>query len=246
MARLLDTAGVDIILVGDSLSSPMQGKKTTLGVTMEQMCYHCKAVSSAVNRALVVGDMPFMSYQACIKDAVRNADRLVQEGGVSAIKLEGGLSMRETIRAIVQAEIPVMGHIGLTPQSFNRMGGYRIQGKGLAGEKQLRSRTAEQILEDALAVEEAGAFSVVLEGVPAELAAEITNRLNIPTIGIGAGGKCRGQILVTHDMLGLSLGEVPRFVKKFGSLSDIVQNLVSNYITEVQTGKFPDEEHSYK
>lgn len=245
MAVLLDQAGIDLILVGDSLGSVIQGKSTTLPVTMDQMTYHCACVSAGVQRALVVGDMPFMSYQSSVEEAVRNAGRLVKEGGVSAVKLEGGAVVADAIHAIVSAEIPVMGHVGLTPQSVNRMGGYRVQGKGSERDKNLRSRSSQQVIDDALAVEAAGAFCVVLEGVPAELAAEITKVVTIPTIGIGAGKTCRGQILVTHDMLGLSVRELPKFVKTFGALGDAMVHSVGAYIDEVLAGSFPAEEHSY-
>jgi 3-methyl-2-oxobutanoate hydroxymethyltransferase len=221
MAALLDRAGIDIILVGDSLASIVQGKATTLPVTMDQMTYHCACVAAGVNRALVVGDMPFLSYQISPHDAVRNAGRLVQEGGVGAVKLEGGAVVADAIQAIVRAEIPVMGHVGLTPQSVHRMGGYRVQGKGISGDKNLRSR------------------------VPAELGSEITEALTIPTIGIGAGNGCRGQILVTHDMLGLSTREIPKFVKPFGAVGDAVVQSVQAYISEVHSHQFPGQEHSY-
>mgnify|MGYP006267477545 CR=1 FL=1 len=245
MAALLDKAGIDLILVGDSLASPMQGKGNTLPVTMDQMVYHCACVTAGVQRAFVVGDMPFLSYQVSTEEAVRNAGRLVQEGGVGGVKLEGGAPFADTIRAIVRAEIPVVGHIGLTPQSVNRMGGYRVQGKGKEGEKNFRSRTRSQILADARAVESAGAFCLVVEGVPSELGAEISREISIPTIGIGAGNSCRGQILVTHDMLGLSLRESPKFVKQFGNLQEAVLQSVVGYVSEVIAGNFPGPEHSY-
>ena len=245
MAALLDRAGVDIILVGDSLASVVQGKTTTLPVTMDQMTYHCACVAAGVKRALVVGDMPFLSYQISPEDAVRNAGRLVQEGGVGAVKLEGGAVVADAIKAIVRAEIPVMGHVGLTPQSVHRMGGYRVQGKGISGDKNLRSRTSQQIIDDAIAVEKAGAFCIVVEGVPTDLGSEITAALTIPTIGIGAGNDCRGQILVTHDMLGLSTREIPKFVKPFGAVGDAVVKSVQAYISEVHSHQFPGQEHSY-
>lgn len=245
MAAILDRAGVDIILVGDSLASIVQGRTTTLPVTMDQMAYHCKCVSSAVKRALAVGDMPFLSYQISPEEALKNAGRLIQEGGVSAVKLEGGSAIFDAIRAIVRAEIPVMGHVGLTPQAVHRMGGYRVQGKGIEGDKNLRSRSRQQIIDDAKSAEDAGAFCVVVEGVPAELGAEITASITIPTIGIGAGNSCRGQILVTHDMLGLSTREIPKFVKPFGALGEAMVQSVSSYIAEVHSGRFPGEEYSY-
>jgi 3-methyl-2-oxobutanoate hydroxymethyltransferase len=212
---------------------------------MDQMIYHSSCVTAAVQRALVVGDMPFLSYQVSKEEAVKNAGRFVKEAGVAAVKLEGGVAVQQMIEAIVACEIPVMGHVGLTPQSFNRMGGYRVQGKGAEGEQNLKSRSRTQIINDALAVQAAGAFSVVLEGVPSDLAEEITELLAIPTIGIGAGSSCSGQILVTHDMVGLTSREVPKFVKQYAQLGRDLQNAVAAYIGEVEQGTFPSKEFEY-
>lgn len=236
-ARVLDEAGVDILLVGDSLGSVIQGHESTLPVTMDEMVYHTRAVARGRGRALVVADMPFLSFQISLEETKRNAGRFLQEGGAEAVKIEGGVSMLETIEAIVRMGIPVMGHVGLTPQSIHRFGGYKVQGK----EKERR----EAILHDAMAVEQAGAFSVVLEGMPLDLAREITGRLSIPTIGIGAGMHCDGQVLVVHDMLGLFDMYTPKFVKKYADLRGIISEAVKNFITEVRGGKFPDEEHSF-
>ena len=236
-ARILDEAGVDILLVGDSLGSVIQGQESTLPVTLDEMIYHTRAVVRGRKRALVVSDMPFLSFQVSLEEAKRNAGRFLQEGGAEAVKIEGGVRMQETIEAIVQIGIPVMGHVGLTPQSIHQFGGYKVQGK----EKEQR----EAILQDALAVEEAGAFSIVLEGVPMELAQEITRRLSIPTIGIGAGMHCDGQVLVVHDMLGLFDKYTPKFVKKYVDLKEVMAEAVKSFIAEVREGKFPDEEHSF-
>jgi len=236
-ARILDQAGVDILLVGDSVGSVVVGYPNTLPVTVEEMIYHTKAVVKGVARALVVIDMPFMSYQISIEDAKRNAGRMIKESGAEAVKLEGGVNMKGVIKAIADIDIPVMGHIGLTPQSVHQMGGYKVQGKA---EEQKR-----KIMEDAMAVEEAGAFSLVLECIPTELATEITDRLSIPTIGIGAGIHCDGQVLVIHDVLGL-LGDFrPKFVKSYVDLRAIISQAVENYMDEVRKGKFPTEEHSF-
>lgn len=236
-ARILDESGVDILLVGDSLGSVFQGQESTLPVTLEEMIYHTRAVVRGRQRALVVADMPFLSFQISVEEAKRNAGRFLQEAGAEAVKLEGGIQMLETIEAIVQMGIPVMGHVGLTPQSIHRFGGYRVQGK----EKEQR----EAIVQDALAVEEGGAFSVVLEAIPADLAQEITRRLSIPTIGIGAGVHCDGQVLVVHDMLGLFDVYSPKFVKRYAELKGGITEAVKNFIAEVREGKFPDEEHSF-
>ncbi|MCH8056174.1 MAG: 3-methyl-2-oxobutanoate hydroxymethyltransferase, partial [Deltaproteobacteria bacterium] len=233
----LDEAGVDILLVGDSLGSVIQGLESTLPVTLDEMIYHTKTVVRGRKRALVVADMPFLSFQVSIEEAKRNAGRFLQEAGAEAVKVEGGARILETIKAIVQMEIPVMGHVGLTPQSIHRFGGYRVQGK----EKEQR----EVIMQDAIAVQEGGAFSIVLEGIPMDLAKEITQRLSIPTIGIGAGIDCDGQVLVVHDMLGLFEMYTPKFVKRYADLKGIMADAVKNFIAEVKEEKFPDEEHSF-
>ncbi|MBI2988747.1 MAG: 3-methyl-2-oxobutanoate hydroxymethyltransferase [Deltaproteobacteria bacterium] len=236
-ARILDEAGVDILLVGDSVGSVIQGQQSTLPVTVDEMIYHTKAVVRGRRRALVVADMPFLSYQVSLEEAKRNAGRFLQEAGAEAVKIEGGVHFLETIEALVQMGIPVMGHVGLTPQSVHRFGGYKVQGK----EKEERGI----ILQDALAVEEAGAFSVVLEGIPMDLAQEITRRLSIPTIGIGAGIHCDGQVLVVHDMLGLFDMYTPKFVKRYADVRGIITDAVKNFIAEVREEKFPGEEHSF-
>ncbi|MGH7784346.1 MAG: 3-methyl-2-oxobutanoate hydroxymethyltransferase [Candidatus Binatia bacterium] len=237
-ARILDEAGVDILLVGDSLGCVFQGHSNTLPVTLEEMLYHTRAVVRGRKRALVIGDMPFMSFQASKKQAMKNAGRFLQEAGAEAIKLEGGVSMRETIDAIVSAGIPVMGHIGLTPQSVHRFGGYKIQGRD-QGQREI-------VMRDALAVQEAGAFAVVLEGIPLDLAKEITERLTIPTIGIGAGIHCDGQVLVVHDMLGLFGDFAPKFVKRYADLGAATSLAVKSFIGEVREQKFPGDQHSFK
>ena len=237
-AQILDVAGVDILLVGDSLGCVVQGHENTLPVTIDEMIYHTRTVVRGRKRALVIGDMPFLSFQVSKEQAIRNAGRFLQEGGAEAVKLEGGVAMRATIEAIVQLDIPVMGHIGLTPQSVHRFGGYKIQGQN----KDRR----ETILNDAVAVQEAGAFAVVLEGVPTQLAREITERLEIPTIGIGAGVHCDGQVLVIHDMLGLFDDFRPKFVKRYAELKEVMTSAVKNFITEVREQKFPGKEHSFK
>jgi len=236
-ARLFDTAGIDVLLVGDSLGNVVQGQETTLPVTIDEIVYHTRLVSRATRRALVVADMPFGSYQISSEEAVRNAVRCVKEGGAHAVKLEGGRAVAETIERIVRAEIPVMGHVGLTPQAVHRMGGHRVQGRGDAG--------ARRVVEDALAVQEAGAFAVVLEGVPADLAAAVTGELAIPTIGIGAGVHCDGQVLVMHDMLGLS-DWTPSFVKQYASLGSVAAQAARRFAEEVAERKFPDPAHSYR
>jgi 3-methyl-2-oxobutanoate hydroxymethyltransferase len=236
-ARILDTAGVDILLIGDSLGSVIQGQETTLPVTMDEMIYHTRAVVRGAKRALVVADMPFLSYQISLEQAKRNAGRLLQEAGAEAVKLEGGITVLETIEAVVKMGIPVMGHVGLTPQSIHRFGGYKVQGK----ERGQR----EAILQDALAVEKGGAFSIVLEGIPSDLAKEITGRLSIPTIGIGAGMHCDGQVLVIHDMLGLFDKFTPKFVKRYADLGTLMAQAVKHFMADVREGKFPGEEHSF-
>jgi 3-methyl-2-oxobutanoate hydroxymethyltransferase len=237
-ARILDDAGIDILLVGDSLGCVVQGHSNTLPVTLGEIIYHTRAVARGRRRALLVADMPFLSYQVNAEEALRNAGRLLQEGGAEAVKLEGGAAMGATIARLVQVGIPVMGHIGLTPQSVHNFGGYKIQGKG--------KNRREAILRDASAVEAAGAFSVVLEGMPLDLAKEITEQLTIPTIGIGAGVNCDGQVLVIHDMLGLFDDFRPKFVKRYAELTGIINGAVKNFIDEVRQQKFPGEEHSFK
>ncbi|MDY7031340.1 MAG: 3-methyl-2-oxobutanoate hydroxymethyltransferase [Thermodesulfobacteriota bacterium] len=236
-ARILDSSGVDILLVGDSVGNVMLGLDNTLPVTIEEMIHHTKAVAKASKNAMVVIDMPFMSYQTSIEDAKANAGRMIKESGAEAVKLEGGAVMEETIKAIADIDIPVMAHIGLTPQSIHRMGGYRVQGK--------EEKQREKLLADALAVERAGAFSVVLEVIPDKLAQEITESLKIPTIGIGAGVKCDGQVLVVNDLLGLSGEFRPKFVKKYVKLEEIISNAVKEYVSEVRAETFPSDEHSF-
>jgi 3-methyl-2-oxobutanoate hydroxymethyltransferase len=236
-SRILDEAELDILLVGDSLGSVIQGHDSTLPVTLEDVIYHTRAVARGRTRGLVVADMPFLSFQISVEEAKRNSGRLVQEAGAEAVKVEGGKDTVETIQGVVRMGIPVMGHIGLTPQSIHRFGGYKVQGK----EKQ----QGEALVQDALAVEKAGAFSIVLEAIPSALAREITRSLKIPTIGIGAGIHCDGQVLVMHDMLGLFDMYSPKFVKRYADLKGSVTQAVKNYIAEVREGKFPDEEHSF-
>jgi 3-methyl-2-oxobutanoate hydroxymethyltransferase len=235
--RILDQCGVDILLVGDSVGNVVMGTENTLPVTTEEIIYHTKAVVRGRQSALVVADMPFMSYQGSVEQAKLNAGRIIKESGAEAVKLEGGQNMEGTIAAICNIDIPVMGHIGLTPQSVHRMGGYRVQGK--------EEHQREKLLADALAVERAGAFSVVLEAVPAPLAQTITEALTIPTIGIGAGIHCDGQVLVIHDVLGLSGQFRPKFVKQYASLEPVIVEAVKAFISEVEEGKFPDDEHSF-
>ncbi|MCS6977669.1 MAG: 3-methyl-2-oxobutanoate hydroxymethyltransferase [Gemmatales bacterium] len=234
MARLCDQAGVDAILVGDSLGMVVQGYPDCLSVTLDQMLYHAGMVSRAVRRALVIADLPFMSYQASVRQALSSAGRMLKEARVHAVKLEGGQRSRKTIRRLVEIGIPVMGHVGLTPQSYHALGGYRVQ------------RDENRLIEDALAVEEAGAFAVVLECVPAESARRLTARLRIPTIGIGAGAGCDGQVLVSHDLLGLHDGFKPRFVKAFADLRGEILRALSTYCREVREGTFPAPEHEFK
>ena len=234
--RLVDAGGVDVILVGDSAGVVFAGHETTLPVTMDEMLYHVRAVKRAEPKALVVADMPFMSYQTGIEDACRNCGRMIKEGGAEAVKVEGGSNMAHVIRAVSSIDIPVMAHIGLTPQSVHRMGGYKVQG---------RNEQAERIMDDAYAVQHAGAFAVVLEGIPARLASEITAALTIPTIGIGAGPSCDGQVLVIHDILGLCEKYSPKFVKRYANLGPIISAAVTQYVAEVRNGEFPTEEHSF-
>lgn len=235
-ARLIDSAGTDIILVGDSAGVVFAGHNTTLPVTMDEMLYHVKAVARSHPGSLLVADMPFMSCQSGMDEALRNCGRMIKEGGAEAVKIEGGENMAGVIHAVSSIDIPVMAHIGLTPQSVHRMGGYKVQG---------RKDQAAQIMEDALAVQQAGAFAVVLEGIPAQLAEKITNELSIPTIGIGAGPSCDGQVLVIHDILGLCEKYSPKFVKRYAELAPIISEAVKAYVDEVRTGKFPTETHSF-
>ena len=236
-AKLEDEAGVNTILVGDSLGMVMLGYDNTLSVTMEDMIHHTRAVAKGAKNALVVADMPFMSYQTSVYDAVKNAGRLIKEGHAHAVKLEGGAAVADQIRAIVKAQIPVVAHLGLTPQSVNAFGGFKVQGK--------TAEKAKQLIEDAKLIEEAGAFAVVLECVPAKLAEKISKTISIPTIGIGAGAGCDGQVLVYQDMLGMFGGFTPKFVKKFTDVGEIMKNAFNEYINEVKSGKFPKEEHSF-
>ena len=236
-ARLLDAAGVDVILVGDSVAMVTLGLENTLPLTLEEAIHHTKAVRRGVQRALVVADMPYGTYHGELNESLRNAMRFVKEAGAEAVKIEGGERRLELIARLTEAEIPVMGHIGLTPQSVHAMGGFRVQGKTPA--------TAEQLLRDARAVEAAGAFSVVLEGIPRELAAEITRAVHIPTIGIGAGPDCDGQILVLHDLLGLTFQEPPKFARRYANVGEIITKAVKEYCDDVQQGNFPSDEESY-
>ena len=236
-ARLFDTAQIDALLVGDSLGMVIQGHDSTLPVTMDQMVYHCASVARGVERAHLVGDLPFGSYQVSADEAVRNAVRLIAEGHMEAVKLEGGAEYADTIARIVRAGVPVMGHLGLTPQSVHKLGGYVVQGRG--------EEKAARLLADAKALEQAGCYALVLEAIPAALAAEISQALGIPTIGIGAGAGCDGQILVSYDLLGMNPGFSPRFVKKQVDLASIIGEAVGRYRDEVRAGEFPDAAHSF-
>jgi 3-methyl-2-oxobutanoate hydroxymethyltransferase len=235
-ALIMDQAGLDIILVGDSLGMVVLGYESTLPVTMDEMIHHCKAVSRGAKYALLVGDMPFLSYQVSTEEAVRNAGRFLQEAGMNAVKLEGGGERAETIRAIVNVGIPVMGHLGLTPQSIHKLGGFRPQGRDAEG--------AYKLLEDAQILQEAGCFSLVLESIPGRLAELVSQRLEIPTIGIGAGIGCDGQVLVTHDLLGLFERFTPKFVKRYANLSGEMKRAFSEFKAEVRAGAFPGHEHT--
>lgn len=237
-AKIVDEAGIDAILVGDSVSMVVQGLENTLPVTMDEMIYHTKMVSRAVKNAMVIGDMPFMSYQANVEDAVRNAGRFLKDAGASAVKIEGGVEVAEHIRAMTRSDIPVMAHIGLTPQSIHRIGGYKVQGK--------TEESARRLLEEAHIAEDAGAFSIVLEAVPMGLARKITEELSIPTIGIGAGPYCDGQVLVLHDVIGLFERFLPSFAKRYVNLRDEALNAIRVYKEEVEKGIFPSEEQSFK
>jgi 3-methyl-2-oxobutanoate hydroxymethyltransferase len=241
-ARIFDHAGVEVLLVGDSLGMVVQGAPNTLAVTVDEIVYHTRMVARGCRRALLVADMPFLSYQVSIESALANAGRLLKEGGAEAVKLEGGVSVAETVRRLVAVDIPVMGHIGLTPQSIHRMGGYRVQGRRSGRAPGCR----ERLLEDADALEAAGAFAIVLEGMPPELAQEITGKVGVPTIGIGAGPGCDGQVLVMHDLLGLSGCPAPRFAKPYLNLWEEVGGAALSYLREVRERAFPGPEHSYR
>ncbi len=238
MARLADEAGVDAVLVGDSLGMVVQGHGTTLPVTLDEICYHARAVARGLARAHLVGDMPFMSYQVSSAQAVESAGKLVKEGAVESIKLEGGLEFAEHAYRIVRAGIPVMGHVGLTPQSVHAFGGFKVQGRG--------DDAAEKLLADARALEQAGVFAIVLEAIPPDLAARVTEEIGVPTIGIGAGASCDGQVLVCTDLLGLVRGKTPKFAKRFAELGDAAVAAFGTYIEEVRSGAFPGAEHTYK
>ena len=236
-ARIVEAAGVDIILVGDSLGQVVLGYDSTVPVSMEDMVHHIRAVARGAAKAHIVGDLPFMSYQASESEAIRNAGRLLKEGGAQSVKLEGGRHVEKTVRKIVQAGIPVMGHIGLTPQAVNQLGGYRIQGR--------TTKAAVELIEDAKAVEDAGAYSIVLEGVPSQLARIVTERLSIPTIGIGAGVHCDGQVQVFHDMMGLYTDFTPKHARKYAHLAEVINDAVAEYIRDVRAQAFPSEDESF-
>ncbi len=236
-ARILDEAGIPVLLVGDSLGMVMLGYPTTLPVTLDDVIHHAKAVGRGAHQAMLVGDMPFMSYHTSVEQAITSAGRLVQEAGMHGVKLEGGGRVVEYTRRLTDLGIPVMGHLGLTPQSVNKFGGFKVQGKTDA--------QAAQILEDARSLEQAGAFSVVLEGVPSKVAVSVTNALRIPTIGIGAGPGTDAQVLVLHDMLGLTTGKAPKFVKRYANLAESIARAANEYAEDVRSGKFPGPEHEY-
>lgn len=237
-AQIADEAGVDAILVGDSLAMVVQGLENTLPVTMDEMTYHTKMVARAAKNAMVIADMPFLSYQTSVSDAIKNAGRFLKEAGASAVKIEGGSEIAEHVRAMTKSDIPVMSHIGLTPQSIHRIGGYKVQGK--------TKETQKKLIENAKILEDAGAFSIVLEAIPIELAKNITEALTIPTIGCGAGPYCNGQVLVLHDVLGLFDRFVPKFVKQYANLKPEILKAIASYKKEVEEGIFPSESHSFK
>ncbi len=237
MAKMADAAGVDMVLVGDSLGMVVQGQPDTLRVTLRDMIYHGRCVAAGLSRAHLTVDMPFMSYQVGPRQALRNAGRLVKEGLAQSVKIEGGVRSAEAVRMMVDAGIPVVGHIGLTPQSVHALGGFKVQGRDAAGQ--------ERILEDAVAIQEAGAFCIVMEMIPAELATRLTATLQVPTIGIGAGPGCDGQVLVCNDMLGMDLTFKPRFVKHYAQLDDVIRKAMKGYVTEVKAGAFPTPEQSF-
>jgi 3-methyl-2-oxobutanoate hydroxymethyltransferase len=236
-ARIMGECGLDVLLVGDSVGVVVSGYDNTLPVTMEEIVYHTRSVARAKPRSLLVADMPFLSYQTDLREARLNAGRLIRDGGAEAVKLEGGENVTDCIKAIVDMDVPVMAHIGLTPQSIHRMGGYRVQGKS--------EEAGEKLLADALAVQRAGAFAVVLEGIPRALGRQITTELSIPTIGIGAGESCDGQVLVIHDILGLCEKYSPKFVKRYADVKTVISDAVKRYAAEVKSGEFPAEEHSF-
>jgi len=238
MARLVDEAGVDMVLVGDSLGMVVQGLTTTIPVTLDEMAYHCRAVARGLRRAHLVGDLPFMSYQVSPAQAVESAGKLMKEGSCESVKLEGGQEVSEHVHRIVRAGIAVVGHVGLTPQSVHALGGFKVQGRG--------QQAAEKVLADAIALEQAGAFCIVLEAVPPDVAARVTELVAVPTIGIGAGAGCDGQVLVSTDMLCLSRGHQPKFAKRFASLGDAAVEAVSRYVAEVRAGTFPSAAQTYK
>ena len=237
LALLEDRAGIDIILVGDSVAMTVLGYENTLPVTMDEMIHHTKAVVRGAKHPLIIGDMPFMSYNTSEREAIINAGRFMKEGGADAVKLEGGASVKEIVRSIVRAGIPVMGHIGLTPQTISMLGGFKVQGKD--------AQAAQKIIDDALSLEDAGAFSVLLEAVPAPIAKMVTERLRVPTIGIGAGIHCDGQVLVVHDLLGLFDRFTPKFAKKYVNLSELILKALESYREDVLKGEFPTDQHSF-
>lgn len=238
MAKIIDECGINSILIGDSLGMVVKGDEDTLGVTVDEIIYHTKAVKKGAKNALIVSDMPFLSYHISKEEAVKNAGRIIKEGGANAVKLEGGANVVEAIRAIVNAQIPVVGHLGLTPQSVNVFGGFKVQAK--------ESDAVKKIVEDAKLIEEAGAFAIVLEGIPKKVASIITKEISIPTIGIGAGSECDGQVLVYQDMLGMFSDFVPKFVKQYANVGSVMKEAITNYIKEVQDGTFPEDCHSFK
>ncbi len=238
MAKIIDESNINGILIGDSLGMVIKGEEGTLGVTMDEMVYHTKAVKRGTKNALIVSDMPFLSYHVSVEQAILNAGRLIKEGGANAVKLEGGANVVEQIKAIVDAQIPVMGHLGLTPQSVNAFGGFKVQGKD--------ESAAKKLIDDAVLIEKAGAFAIVLEGIPEKVAELITKSVTIPTIGIGAGRYCDGQILVYQDMLGMFSDFVPKFVKQYANIGTIMKEAIGSYIKEVQEGKFPEKKHTFK
>ncbi|MDP9068947.1 MAG: 3-methyl-2-oxobutanoate hydroxymethyltransferase [Actinomycetota bacterium] len=237
-ARLLEEAGIPVLLVGDTLGEVVLGHTSTVPVTMEDMLHHTAAVRRGSSNCFVVGDMPFMSYQASMEEGIRNAGRFLKEAGANSVKLEGGGRMVDLVARLTESGIPVMGHLGLTPQSVNQLGGHRVQGRDAAD--------ALRIVQDAKALESAGAFALVLEAVPADLAAEVTRTLTIPTIGIGAGPECDGQVLVWHDFLGITTGKAPKFVKRYASLADEIKGAAARFAEEVAAGTYPGPEHSYQ